>query len=70
MKWKNKTKAHSYLVWAFIRLTQIPIAIGTQQELNYFLECFFKIHFRSNDTVKLTIAPMEAKRIVFTISSE
>lgn len=40
----------------------------TNQNRNYFLE--FIIFFKTNETIKLTVAPRTAKITVFAISSE
>lgn len=48
----------------------------TNQNRNILLNLFqyfflnFMIHFKRSETIKLTVAPMTAKIIVFTISSE
>ena len=58
-----------FSTWLSFCLTQTPITIGAQLELNYFL-CFFIKNLNIKDIEKLTIAPMVANTIVFRTSSE
>lgn len=55
----------SLSVWALISLN----SRSPQLELNYFL-CFLIKNLSAIDNAKLTIAPIEANKTVFKISSE
>lgn len=58
-----------FSTWLSFCLTQTPITIGAQLELNYFL-CFFMKNLSAKDIEKLTIAPTDANITVFKTSAE